>query len=181
MVIFINSHYTLTTMLFSIFILINLCFTLLFLYIIYRAAVLLKKEIGVWAVIIFILGILPKSSNSAENSKTEWTYNSDKVLVNGTQGRKYHTLEDNLISKVELMVSYGLDSASKKYLPTEASIINSGLIVGGSRLIPRQIMIKPTQSPKHLEYHVQGMRKWQFFYLFNYNEDRKFTGFINIK
>lgn len=101
--------------------------------------------------------------------------------MNGTQGRKYHILEDNLISKVELMVSYGLDSASKKYLPIEASIINSGLIVGGSKLIPRQIMIKPTKSPKHLEYHIQGMRKWQFFYLFNYNEDRKFTGLIDIK
>lgn len=168
-------------MLFSIFILISLSFTLLFLYIIYRASVLLKKEIGVWAVIIFILGILPKSSNSLENSKTEWKYNSDKVFINGTQGRKYHTLEDNLISKVELMVSYGLDSVSKKYLPTEASIINSGLIVGGSRLIPRQIMIKPTESPRHLEYHVQGMRKWQFFFLLNYTEDKKFTGFINIK
>jgi hypothetical protein len=168
-------------MLFSIFILISLSFTLLFLYIIYRASVLLKKEIGLWAVIVFILGILPKSSNSLEKSKTEWTYNSDKVFVNGTQGRKYHTLEDNLISKVELMVSYGLDSASKKYLPTEASIINSGLIVGGSRLIPQYVKINPTESPKHLEYHVQGMRKWQFFFLFNYNEDKKFVGFINIK
>lgn len=168
-------------MLFSIFILISLSFTLLFLYIIYRAAVLLKKEIGVWAVIIFILGILPKSSNSPENSKTEWTYNSDKVFVNGTQGRKYHTLEDNFISKAELMVSYGLDSASKKYLPIEANIVNTGLIVGGSRLIPRYITIKPTESPKHLEYHIQGMRKWQFFYLFNYSEDKRFTGFINIK
>jgi hypothetical protein len=171
----------LTTMLFSIFILINLCFTLLFLYIIYRAAVLLKKEIGVWAVIIFILGILPKSSNSAEKSKTEWKYNSDKVFVNGAQGRKYHTLEDNLVSKVELMVNYELDSVSQKYLPTEANIINSGLIVGGSRLIPQLITIKPTESPKHLEYHIQGMRKWQFFYLFNYSEDKRFAGFINIK
>ena len=168
-------------MLFSIFILINLCFTLLFLYIIYRAAVLLKKEIGVWAVIIFILGILPKSSNSSENRKTEWTYNSDKVLVNGTQRREYHTLEDNLISKVELMVSYGLDSVSKKYLPIEANIVNTGLIVGGSRLIPQYIKINPTGSPKLLAYNIQGMRKWQFFLIFNYNENKEFTGFINVK
>lgn len=177
----IEIHIILTFMLFSIFILISLSFTLLFLYIIYRAAVLLKKEIGVWAVIIFILGIVPKSSNSLENSKTQWTYNSDKVFVNGTQGRKYHTLEDNLISKVELMVSYGLDSVSKKYLPIEANIVNTGLIVGGSRLIPQYIKINPTGSPKLLAYNIQGMRKWQFFLIFNYNENKAFTGFINVK
>ena len=104
-------------MLFSIFVLISLIFTLAFFYTIYRAAVLLKKEVGVWAMIIFILGILSNSSKSPENAKEKWTFNSDKVFVSGTRVTKYHTFEDNFISKVEILVSYGLDSASKKYLP----------------------------------------------------------------
>lgn len=168
-------------MLFSIFILISLSFTLLFLYIIYRASVLLKKEIGVWAVIVFILGILPKSSNSSENSKTNWTFNSDKVFVNGSRSSKTINVEDNFLNKVELLVSYGLDSASKEYLPIEAKIMNQGLLVNGSKFIPHGVIIRQSESPKLLKYEVYGMRKWQFFVIFNYNESKVFTGFINTK
>ncbi len=168
-------------MLFSIFILISLSFTLLFLYIIYRASVSLKKEIGVWAVIVFILGILPKSSNSLENSKTEWKYNSDKLFVNGTRSSKTINVEDNFFSAVELFVSYGLDSASKEYLPIEAKIMNQGLSVKGSKFIPDDVIIRPTESPKMFEYEIHGIRKWEFFVILKYNESKVFTGFINIK
>lgn len=168
-------------MLFSIFILISLCFTLLFLYIIYRASVLLKREVGIWAVIIFIIGILPKSSNSSENSKTDWIFNSDKVFVNGTRSSKIHTIEDNFLSKVDLLVSYGLDSASKEYLPIEAKILNQGLSVKGSKFIPDNVIIRPTGSPKMFKYEIYGMRKWEFFVILKYNESKVFTGFINIK
>ncbi len=168
-------------MLFSIFILISLSFTLLFLFIIYRAAVLLKREIGVWAVIILILGILPKSSNSLENSKTEWTYNSDKVFVKGTKTSKTINVEDNFFSTVELLVSSGLDSASKKYIPLEARVLNQGLSVKGSKFITNDIILRPTGSPKMFKYEIYGMRKWEFFVILKYNESKVFTGFINIK
>lgn len=171
----------LTSMLFSIFVLINIISTLAFFYTIYQAAVLLKKEIGVWALIIFVLGILSISSNSAESSNKKWTYNSEKVFVNNTNATKLLTLEDNFSSKVELLVSYGLDSASKKHLPIEANIMNNGLIVKGSKFIPQYVKISPTENPKLLEYNIHGMRKWQFFFLINHNEDKAFTGFIKIE
>lgn len=142
---------------------------------------MLKREVGIWAVIIFIFGILPKSSNSSENSKTDWIFNSDKVFVNGTRSSKIHTIEDNFLSKVDLLVSYGLDSASKKYLPLEARSLNQGLSVKGRKFIPDDKILIPTGSPKMFKYEIYGMRKWEFFIIMKFNESKVFTGFINIK
>ena len=59
--------------------------------------------------------------------------------------------------------------------------MNQGLSVKGSKFIPHGVIIRQSESPKLLEYKIYGMRKWQFFLIVNYNEDKAFTGFINVK
>ncbi len=80
-----------------------------------------------------------------------------------------------------MLVSSGLDSASKKYLPLEARSLNQGLSVKGRKFIPDDKILIPTGSPKMFKYEIYGMRKWEFFVIMKFNESKVFTGFINIK
>lgn len=168
-------------MLFALFFLLNLFFALAFLYVIYRAVILVRKDIGIWAAFILVLGILPSSLNSPKNDTQKFTFNTDKVIVKGTSGSKYLILEDNWLNDICLNINYGLDEASQKYIPTEANSLLTGITNDNYKWIPQIVLIKPTENPKRMEYEVYGVIQWKFFFISNYSESKTYKGFIDIK
>lgn len=156
------------TMIFPIFILLNLCFTLLFFYLIYRAAILLKKEIGVWAVVIFIIGLLSKNNRYSTQNTNKFAFNKHKTFIKGSEKVKYIALEHDFVSGTGLVLSYAIDSASKTYFPTEATATNTGLGSQNLEWYPSDILIYPSSNPKQLRYFIRGSRKTSFLLLINY-------------
>lgn len=168
-------------MIFALFFLFNLILVTAFLYVLYRAIILVRKEIGIWAAVILVLGVVPKGSNSSKNEIKKFEFNADKVIANRHLESHHLILEDNLLNDIHIDINYGFDEKSQQYIPTEATSYVTGITTSNHQWTPQIVIINPTNNPKRFTYEVHGSILWKIFAISTYNESKVFTGFINIK
>ncbi len=167
--------------------LLNCGLTILFCVVCYRAAKLLKDKLGAYDAIFFVIGLLSFTgcSNNHEASDPDtgqrhtWTFNQSPITPIPSLGNKPILLQDNLISKYFLAISYGKDNITKKYEPISAHSFTNGL-TGSCTWVPAQVIINRSDDQRGLHYEVWGTVEWRVFGMAIYSESKKFEGVVKV-
>lgn len=169
-------------MLFLLFSILNITFLIAFIYIGYKAIILVRKEIGLWAAIVLVIGLLSSSSSSTNKNNTNSNFknlsNQQKVLK-GLSKMNSIILEDNLLNNVNLMVFYTVEDSTQKAFYNEANSMLTGF-TGSRKWNPDRINIHFIDN-KHYSYSINGTMDWYFFKSVIYRELKTFKGIAEIK
>lgn len=166
-------------MIFALFFLFNLFLLGTFIYVLYRAVILVRKEVGIWAAIILVLGIGLKSPNSSRNEIKQFEFKSDKVIKFEREGYKSLILANDWLNEINLNVSYLVDKTNTHYFPTKANSVVTGFTTSNHIWTPQSVVIKPTNKPNRFVYVVDGSIKWLVFGISIYTETKTYKGFID--
>ena len=94
-------------MIYLLWALINLALIIYFLSICIKAIKLVRQELGLFATVIFVIGLLSfcghnNDKNSNSNQTKNWTFTSSDSLSQDMSSFLRVKLQDNLISKYEM-------------------------------------------------------------------------------
>lgn len=169
-------------MLFLLFSILNITFLIAFIYIGYRAIILVRKEIGLWAAIVLVIGLLSSSSSTSNKNNINSNFknlNNQQKVLKGLSKMNSIVLEDNLLNTVNLMISYTVEDGTQKAFYTEANSMLTGF-TGSRKWNPDRINIHFIDN-KHYSYNVNGIMEWYFFKSVIYKELKTFKGIVEIK
>ncbi|MFC3811431.1 hypothetical protein [Lacihabitans lacunae] len=176
-------------MMYLLWALINIGLFLFFIAVSFKATILLREKLGLFASVIFVFGLLSfigHSSNDNENKESNstqiktWEFaNGDSLKINGTDFL-HIDLEKTLFSKYELRLKYGKDKERNLVIPISAYSSNSGFI-SGTNWKPFSININATNDKNKFEYMVLGIVEWKILGIAFYFEPKDYTGFLVTK
>jgi len=169
--------------------LLNLGLVIYFLIICFKATKLVKEKIGLFATVIFVLGILSfmgqrakeSYNNVANSNKTDsWVFASEDSLNRGGSYFVHINLEKNLISKKVLGVKYGRDKQGLTNIPISAYTTTTGFISGTSWR-PISINVNRTDDNNKFQFIVIGVVDWKLFGATIYTQSKNFNGTVSTK
>lgn len=163
----------------------NITVIVYFLIICIKSTKIISEKLGALASLIFVFGLLSFSSNPTdEPSKTkvfelERQANNEKPKVfNGNTYNIRKSLEDNLVSKIELAVTFGENENGKKRL-TAYSYRNG--FVCGTNWKTSMIMVEKSKTENKCFYNLSGIIEWRLLGLTLYSEPKHFKGALELK
>lgn len=170
--------------------LLNLVLLVFFIGICFRAAKLLRENIGLLASIVFVFGLLSFAGNSGNkneayphtnNQVKKWTFTPDERIMPDTW--KYVTTpidKTSWLSTINLGIAYGREKISAKLIPLEATSTTTGF-VSGHQWKPDAIIVDTTATVGKLRYDVSGLLEWNLLGTRIYTQSKMYSGFINVK
>jgi hypothetical protein len=174
-------------MLYLIWTLLNIALAVYFIILCFKAARLLKERIGLYAAVIFTLGLISFVGNSGKNRGSigenpnvkKWNFVSRDNVVSGSLQSAHATIDKTWISEIQLMVLHGCDKSSNQTVPVEANSSWSGF-VSGYDWEPTIISVHATTGREY-KYTVIGILHWKLLGISLYSQHKTFSGPIELK
>lgn len=166
-------------MLFALFFLVNLALMIVFFYVLYRAVILVRKEVGLWAAVILVLGIGLKSPKTSTNEAKKFEFNNDIIIKDGREGYKSLILANDWLNDIHLNVSYVFDKTNNRYFPKHANSHILGLTTSNYIWTPQLVILNPTNKPNRFAYVVDGSIRWRIWGISTYTEIKTYKGFFD--
>jgi hypothetical protein len=163
-------------MLYLLWGLLNLFLFVYFIAICFKATKFLRQKLGMLAAMVFVLGLL-SFTTSSNNKSTEfktWKFVSADSI--NTNSFLIAELNNNLISKYELGISYEKDGLIN--IPVSASSTTNGFICG-TNWKPHFINVQRTTNNK-FQYIVTGAVEWKLLGFTVYVQQKFYKGFISV-
>lgn len=171
-------------MLYLIWGLLNLGLVIYFLVIGFKATKLVKEKIGLFAAVFLVLGFLSFLGQPAtdihNNSSISWDFASEDSLNHVQTNFVQIALEDNWISKKNLLVKYGTDKRGLINIPISAYSSKTGFS-NGTIWRPKSIKVSTTDDNNKFQYHVVGVVEWKLLGATIYTQLKKFNGIVSTK
>jgi len=143
----------------------NLAALIWFLFICFNVLKLIRQDMGLGAVIIFVISSLSFISSSVKNRKQDLPFG--KVI--GNEKVETFEIKDDLLYHIDLMYVMP-DSVGKEIISTT---VKYGIVIGHDwKPAFSQVTLKNGQ----LHYYASGMHEWKFLGLTLYTEDVEFKG-----
>ena len=163
-------------MVYLLWALLNIALFVFFLRICFKATRLISEKFGLFAVIIFVFGLISFgcSNNGQQDENKAWNLVSDSTNRT-TQLLKDVVLDDNLIATTHLQIG-GIKSTNT---PVNASTQVYGLICG-TNWKTLAVRVEKISNNK-LEYSVDGIVEWRLFGLRIYSQFKNYDGFAFTK
>ncbi len=155
----------------------NVALLICFIVICFRAARLIRENSGVFASLLFGLGLLSFIGQSGKDKNVHHPVVKqgfvDRDRLNPASVRSYDiALEKSLGSSVDLSILYEKDSTGK-IVPIDAFSSRNGF-VGGLEWVPDRIQVKPTADGDDFNYTVGGTLRWKLLSATVYSQRKKF-------
>ena len=163
--------------------LLNIGLLIYFLTICFNAIKLVRREIGLFAAIVFVIGLLSfcsrqnnddKATNS--NKTKTWTFVSEDSLTQKPTSFLRHELQRNMISKYDLTIIYGKDGNDVN-VPISAYTSTNGFILG-TNWKGESIFVDKTNDNNKFHYYVTGVVEWHLLGMTVYTQLKTFDGTI---
>jgi hypothetical protein len=167
--------------------LLNIGIFLFFISVCINATKLLRREIGLFAAVIFVFGLLSfvagsndKSDNLEPNSNQTktWKFVSADSLKSSNTYFHEIDLEKTWFTKYELGIIYGKEQ--QKNIPINAYSSVTGFL-SGTNWKPISIIVNRTDNNNRFEYAVDGVVEWNLLGLTIFSQMKEFRGIISIK
>lgn len=163
--------------------LLNIGLLVYFLSICFSAVKLVRREIGLFAAIVFVIGLLSfcNRQNSDEEMKNSnktkmWTFTSEDSLSQKPTSFLRHELGKNLISRYDLEIIYRKDSNDIN-VPISAYTSTNGFTIG-TNWRGESIIVNKTNDNDKFHYYVTGIVEWHLFGITVYTQLKKFDGTV---
>ena len=174
-------------MLYLIWTLLNSAIAVYFIILCFQAARLLKERVGLYAVVIFTLGLLSFAANSGKKSDSfsenpevkKWTFVPRDSVVPGGLQFAHARIDKTWISEIGLTVLYGAKKSSNQIVPVEATSVWSGF-VSGYDWKPTSISVHATTGQEYA-YTVIGILQWKLLGIPLYSQPKTYEGFLELK
>jgi hypothetical protein len=169
--------------------LLNISLFLFFIFICFKATKFIRERINLIAAIIFVFGLLSFIGRSNEyDSNTSINSNQIQIwkrsltdTLNLTNISSINIdLEETLVSRYQLLVTYGKETGSQINKPISASTSMSGF-VSGTSWTPISIHISPGTRAETITYYVDGICEWRLLGAVVYSQPRRFQGSAVLK
>ena len=166
----------------------NLCLFLFFIYTCLRATKHIRKDMGLFAAIIFVWGSFSficenngksTTQESAPADITVHRFAPDSVINNRGVKNKEIKLEKSVSLSLRMNVAYGTDKLSGQIIPAKAFSYIAGL-KGGLLWKCTALTITPTSDPHTFDYQVVGFMEWSLLGSQFYNESKSYSGTIKL-
>lgn len=160
----------------------NIGILVYFIIICFKAAKIIRENLGGWATLVFVLGLLSFMGKKEEDNsfKTFNLQEEKKDTVQNYVGNSYGKdvlLEDNLATQIRAYISYGEDKTGKKLLKAMAS--RDGF-VSGTSWKPSFFNVSKLDNKDNYEYQVIGSMEWKILGIKLYTESKEFNGKIKL-
>ena len=163
--------------------LLNMGLFLFFIVICFKATKLIREKIGLFASVIFVVGLLSFVGHSTHDNNKEpnsnhiktWTFISEDSLKCNVSYLLYIDLEKTPVSKYELGIKYGKDKEGKNNIPISAYSSTTGFM-NGTNWKPISIIINRTDDNNKFEYFVDGVVEWKILGATIYSQLKEYKG-----
>lgn len=167
--------------------LLNIGLGIFFISICFRATRLIREHLGLFASIVFVVGLLSFAGNSSiqtnaggkNNQLQTWTFNPKDKLTPSTINYKRFTIDETMTLTISLGIQYGRDSTSTKLVPIEANSSLTGFI-SGFRWKPEAVTVYAT-TPGKLSYGVSGPLEWSLLGVPLYRQSKAYAGTVDLE
>lgn len=152
----------------------NVAIFIAFIIICFQAIRFIREKLGLFACVIFALGLLSFTSKPNGNSEFKQFDLNNKTakVTNNTNGSNERiVIEDNLISKITLSVNY----TAKELLTAQSS--REGF-VSGTNWHPISIILNKSNGENQYVYSVYGTLEWRLLGINIYSQSKNFKGKI---
>jgi len=169
--------------------LLNIGLFIYFIIICFKLLKLIRGKIGLFATIIFAIGILAFIGNSNSNNENNepnsnqiktWKFIEKDSLKKNESYLLSVDLEKTLVSKYELGIKYGKDKQGQINIPISAYSSITGFI-SGINWKPVSIYVYKTKDNNKFEYHVYGNLEWKLIHITIYTQVKEYKGVALIK
>lgn len=155
----------------------NIALLVYFIVICFRAARLLREHSGLFASLLFGLGLLSFIGQSGKDKKAQSSVVKQGFVardrLNPASVRSHDiALEKSLGSSIDLTILYGKDSTGKT-VPIDAFSRRNGF-VGGLEWVPDRIQVKPTADGDDFNYTVVGTLHWKLLSATVYSQRKRY-------
>lgn len=168
----------------------NFILFIFFITICFKATKLIRKELGFFAAVIFVGGLLSLIGNSNSNDYNKehnsnqiktWKFASENSLNKMGTYSVDVILEKSLIAEYHLGISYSKDKIGEgKNFPFSAFSSTSGISCG-TLWIPKSIIVNLTNNNNKFNYMVNGVVEWKLFGFTLFTEIKEYKGIAKIK
>lgn len=140
-----------------------------------KASVLIRRELGTLAAIVFVVGIFSCSSSggSRPTQAKQWRWSEDSTAIPGNYQNE--VLESNLMFKIKLAWLYGYKPGKSEPVAVSAMSTPTGFTSNVS-WDPISISIAKTSSPFTFHYEVTGVLKWNLLRFPLWEERKTYRG-----
>lgn len=171
-------------MIYLLWALINLALIIYFVSICIKAIKLVRQELGLFATVIFVIGLLSfcthnndKNKDTNSNKTRNWTFASSDSLKQDMSSFLRVELQDNLISKYEIALDYGKDKNNIN-VPISAFPSTTGFMAG-TEWKPVSISVYKTNDNTRFRYYVAGSVEWNLLGVNVYAQNKMFEGTVS--
>ncbi|MHB8208982.1 hypothetical protein [Mucilaginibacter sp.] len=171
-------------MLYLIWCLLNVGVFLYFVLICFEAIKIIRERIGVFAAVIFVLGLLSftNQSNSddehmeskSSNVKT-WRFLPQDSLATTQRYSVIVMYEKTFVSNYNLEIGYNLDEKTNAVIPIDACSYLTGIICG-TVWKPTSIAVNKTPAGNKLTYVINGVVDWKLLGLTLDSQPKQYSG-----
>ncbi|MGV3560282.1 hypothetical protein [Larkinella arboricola] len=155
--------------------LLNIGLIIFFLVICFRATKLIREKMGLFAAVVFVVGLFSGSSTRKESKPTRTIGLAPKINIRPDSHRiRYSAIDKNWVNRLELTVETGIDSTSGKTVALSATPHLMGSITGYG-WEPHLVSVEATKDRK-ITYGVSGTMHWKLLGVTVYDEVKHLTG-----
>ena len=165
----------------------NVGLFIFFIILCFKATKLIRENLGIFAAIIFVIGLLSFISNSGKNNAPnnnakdetrKWRfYPGDSIAPNMSKFTS-KVIDENLGFKLNIGVVFSEHLSTGNIVPAKASSFMTGFVIGYN-WNPTVISIIPTTIKGQYVYDVNGVFEWKLLGLTLYSHIKRFSGAIN--
>ncbi|OOG73443.1 hypothetical protein [Flavobacterium sp. A45] len=162
----------------------NTVILIYFIIICFKATKIIRDNLGILATLIFVFGLLSfigKTNEENTKNKTfnlqEETENIERPKFNGNTYLREKKLEDNLMTDIDISISFGENTIEKKLL--NANVYRNGF-VSGTDWKTTNINVFKLENNTY-KYNVTGTVDWRILGIKFYTELKEFDGKIELK
>jgi len=171
-------------MLYLVWGLLNMALFLFFIVTGLRATKIVREKFGLFASVIFVVGLLSFMANSHDDTSNKetgssqsrtWQFTSEDSLDKNATFLVHIELEKTLISKYELGIKYGKDKRGQLNVPISANSWTTGF-VSGTNWKPLSIIVNETNDNTKFAYYVNGTMEWKLLGATIYSQPKEYKG-----
>lgn len=167
--------------------LLNLSLFIYFIITCFKLVKVAKKQIGGFATIVFVFGLLSfvggskSDSNTAKFCQSEMFKFALEDSLEQNSGKFSHiVIANHLVTKYDLGLSYGKETTSKSNTPISAYSGTTGLVMG-TKWKPLNINILKTTENNKFRYVVYGIVEWKLLGATLYTQSKVYQGIVPLK
>lgn len=155
--------------------------SILFLFVCYKAASLLKREVGMWASILFVFGFI-STFITVEKFKGEiYTHLPSKNRVEQATSYVEIPLQKRLFSTLSLTTTYIPPKDSTNYELKTSKLLELGFHPFGLDYQINSVMITPIPNSSQSKYIVYLSESWALGGIRFYVKSLRYEGIVTLK